>query len=196
MIVKLDVLGLEGLSYDELTKQLTIKGDFQTYLNVEGVPGSEAGVTIKRGDEYSYAQLHFYNGFDNNIWAMGLRSGDSNYHLFDVVNGKDALVVDANGGNPIWNFYGDIKLRTPGKTLSIAEGSDACKGQGALLVGGSVTVNTAAVNVGDQVMITATALGGTPGFVAVSIVDGESFTLTSSSSDDASTYAWLIIKAS
>lgn len=61
------------------------------------------------------------------------------------------------------------------------------------LAGGTATVLTDNVNTGNTIFLSLiTAVN--PGFVTYSIVDGVSFTLTSSNGADASTYSYMITK--
>lgn len=62
------------------------------------------------------------------------------------------------------------------------------------LIGGTATILTDQVNTGDSVFLSMTTLGGTPGFTSISIIDGVSFTVTSSSALDTSTYSYMIVK--
>lgn len=61
------------------------------------------------------------------------------------------------------------------------------------LVAGTATVLTDTVNTGDSVF-TSIVTAVNPGFITVSIVDGVSFTLTSSNGADASTLSYMITK--
>ncbi len=61
------------------------------------------------------------------------------------------------------------------------------------LVAGTATVNTDSVNTGDSVF-TSLVTANNPGFITTTIVDGVSFTLTSSNGADASTYSYMITK--
>ena len=61
------------------------------------------------------------------------------------------------------------------------------------LSGGIATVLTDSVNTGDSVF-TSIITAVNPGFITVSIVDGVSFTLTSSNGADASTLSYMITK--
>lgn len=60
----------------------------------------------------------------------------------------------------------------------------------ATLVGGTVTVASASVANNDSIDLTCTAAGGAQGFITVTYNPGVSFTLTSSSALDTSTYKW------
>jgi hypothetical protein len=109
-----------SLFYNPSTKQMTIQGDFQTYLHVIGTGSSEAGLTIRRGDNTSYAQQHFYTG-STNCFTFGLRAGDSNFYIFDVVNSTNVLNVTP-GSTPISAFNGWLKLNNstaPGSNPSL-----------------------------------------------------------------------------
>lgn len=107
--------------------------------------------------------------------------------------GYSTLVTFSTAGDI--NIVGSLDITAPGKTVKIARGSNACSGTGATLSGGTVTVSTTAVATGDIVLLSMTASGGTVGFPAISINNGVSFTITSSSVIDTSTYSWVIIKA-
>ena len=61
------------------------------------------------------------------------------------------------------------------------------------LAGGTATVLTDSVNTGDSVF-TSIITAVNPGFITTSIVDGVSFTLTSSNGADASTLSYMITK--
>lgn len=119
----------------------------------------------------------------DHVFFAGINSSSST-ELFRIKGNTD---VQATSGNLIVN--------TAGKTLKIKQGSNACAGTGAVLVAGTVTVNTTAVATGDIIQLSCTAAGGTQGIVRTSISNGVSFTITSSNGADTSTYSWVIIKA-
>lgn len=109
-------------------------------------------------------------------------------------------VTIGSGSGPTYKldvFNGHIGIMTAGNTLRVKQGTNACCGTGAVMVAGAVTVNTTAVATGDLVITTRTASAGTLGLgePTVTIVNGTSFTLTSSSALDTSTYSWIIFKA-
>ncbi len=65
----------------------------------------------------------------------------------------------------------------------------------AVLVGGTVTVNTTAIQSADEIFLTNRITGGTVGFLSVGTVTaGTSFVINSSSALDTSTISWMIIK--
>jgi hypothetical protein len=126
-------------------------------------------------------QLHI------NYWPGSTSLGDT----INSISTTPALSVSNAGSITLTN---DLKLSTLGKTITLKRGSNACSGTGAVLVAGTVTVPTTAVATGDNVLLTCTASGGTPGFPVVTISNGASFTITSSSGTDTSTYSWVIFK--
>lgn len=111
----------------------------------------------------------------------------------NTITTATSLSLSQANGN-VTASTGHLIVNTAGKTLEIKEGANACKGTGAVLVAGTVTVSTTAAATGDQIIPTCTAAGGTQGTVRYSIVNNTSFTLTSSNPLDTSTYSWLIVK--
>lgn len=90
---------------------------------------------------------------------------------------------------------GNIALLAAGNKLKIATGSNASIGT-TTLVGGTVTVNTAAVTTGSIIFLTCNTPGGTQGFLSApsaSIVNATSFVINSSNVLDTSTVNWIII---
>jgi hypothetical protein len=85
-------------------------------------------------------------------------------------------------------------LSQAGSGLMVKEGANATSGA-AVLVAGTVTVNTTKVTATSRIHLTSNVDGGTPGWVRVSgRVAGTSFTITSSDALDTSTIAWFIIE--
>ena len=88
----------------------------------------------------------------------------------------------------------DLAIRTAGKGLQVAEGSNAKMGT-ATLSGGAATVSTTAVTANSRIFLTSQSDGGTPGFLRVSArTAATSFTITSSSGSDTSVVAWMIVE--
>lgn len=101
-------------------------------------------------------------------------------------------VLDDSTGTLI--AAGDIKAGTVGKTLYVKEGTNAKMGTSSL-VAGSVVVNTTAVTANSRIFLTPQNTSGTAGAVSVSArTAGTSFTMTSTSSSDTRSIAWLIIE--
>lgn len=88
----------------------------------------------------------------------------------------------------------DLDIVTAGRGLKVAEGSNAKQGTG-VLVGGTLTVSNTSVTATSRIFVTSQVDGGTPGFLRVSArVAGTSFTVTSSSGTDTSTFAYQIFE--
>jgi hypothetical protein len=67
----------------------------------------------------------------------------------------------------------------------------------ATLVAGTVTVSNTSVTANSRVFLTSQVDGGTPGWLRVSArTAGTSFTITSWSSSDTSTVAWMAVQPS
>lgn len=89
---------------------------------------------------------------------------------------------------------GDVRVTTVGKTLYVKEGTNAKMGTSSL-VAGTVVVNTTAVTASSRIFLTPQNTSGTAGAVSVSArTAGTSFTMTSTSSSDTRSIAWLIIE--
>lgn len=88
----------------------------------------------------------------------------------------------------------DVRVGTAGRTVMVAEGTNAKMGT-ATLAAGTATVTTTAITATSRVHVTSQVDGGTPGFLRVSArTAGTSFTITSGSATDTSTVAWLIVE--
>lgn len=89
--------------------------------------------------------------------------------------------------------YGDIKLSL-GTGIKVVEGTNATMGT-AVLVAGTVTVNTTSVTANSRIFLMPQTFGGTAGLLNISArVAGTSFTITSLNVLDTSTIAWLIVE--
>ncbi len=89
---------------------------------------------------------------------------------------------------------GNFVLTVAGNGIYIKEGANATMGR-AVLVGGTVVVNTTKVTANSEIFLTSNVDGGTNGFVRVSArTAATSFTITSSNVLDTSTVAWVILE--
>lgn len=145
--------------------------------------------------------------------TVQISSSDHTYFTSSTLNivGSRNLIWNTNGGGdigtnsgnrPRWiysnggfsakgdHYYQDAV----GKSMIFTTGTNAKIGTSATLVGGTVTVNTTAVGANSMVILNKTAAGGIEGFVRVSVSAGTSFTITSSSGTDTSTFDWFIIE--
>ncbi|MEV7675094.1 glycosyl hydrolase family 28-related protein [Streptomyces sp. NPDC088752] len=134
---------------------------------VENLPGSGA-VTCLKTDAGTFAT------------AVGLIASKPN-----ALNGTVNLLGQ-----------GDGSVTLAGRTVVPTAGTGARMGT-ATLVGGTVTVNTTAIQAGSVVMLTTQTPGGTVGALYVSArTAGTSFTISSNSSSDTSTVGWRILDQS
>lgn len=175
-----------------------------TYISYGG--GSRAGIIA--GGELFSARNFAYDSTNGFTFINGAGAGTG---FLTRMGNSTFLIQYATGGTAggaasLVNSFlvsnsnvsvatGDLSIDTAGKTLKIKQGANACAGTGVSLTGGTATVLTSAAATGDIILLTCTAAGGTQGIVRYSISNGASFTITSSSGTDTSTYSWVIIKA-
>ena len=100
--------------------------------------------------------------------------------------------LTASNGN-ITATNGNLVLGTAGNKLSIATGANASTGTTAAMIAGVVTVASTAVTTSSIILYSRDTSGGTAGQVAISAQSAGSFTLTSSSNTETSTFNYLII---
>lgn len=104
----------------------------------------------------------------------------------------DKSIYRASSG--VLGTDGDWAILTAGRGLRVKEGTNAKAGL-AVLVGGTLVVNTTAVTANSRIYLTTNTPGGTPGWLQVSArVAGTSFTILSSNGADTSSVAWLIVE--
>lgn len=131
--------------------------------------------------------------FCTNGIGLGYETGDTH-----VSPGAGEILVEG-GTNLTLNAdntlnVNDFKITTAGKGLFVKEGANAKMGQ-AVLVGGTVTVNTTAVTANSRIQLTHAVVGGTIGIVSVgTITAATSFVINSSNPLDTSTINWFIIE--
>lgn len=181
-------------------------------LNYSVIAGNNISGTWKHGILVQGGASNIING--NNVGDSSISSSNS----YDGINNASQETIIANNisGNSgvtgarvgiassgdYCSINNNVCLRNKTSAFSLSganisnrnnrDTTGATKGS-AVLVAGTVTVNTAEIQAGDQVYLTCTTAGGTQGIVRVSaIVAGVSFTLTSSQGADTSTYSWRI----
>lgn len=89
---------------------------------------------------------------------------------------------------------GQLLISDAGGTLNVAGGTDSCIGT-VTLASGTATVNTTAVKAGDLIFFVRITMGGILGEIQdYTIVDSISFTVTSTSLTETSTYGWFIVR--
>lgn len=105
-----------------------------------------------------------------------------------TAQGGEPYVRGTGTGTARW--FDDLDVNNPGRGVRVAEGANAKQGT-ATLVAGSVVVANTSVTANSRIFLTSQADGGAPGFLRVSArVAGTSFTVTSSSGTDTSTFAY------
>jgi len=143
-----------------------------------------ASIAIGSGANSSAAEAHVFGNGTSNSVANSVLFGNNLLNMRPNNNGVCDLGQSANKFNSAYL----MALRLP-------QAANGTSGVGAVLVAGTVTVNTTAVSTGDVVLLSRTANAGSPGWAAVTaIVNGVSFTITSSDAGDTSTFSWVIIK--
>lgn len=90
---------------------------------------------------------------------------------------------------------GNFLISTLGKGLQVKTGTNSKLGT-SVLVAGAVTVSNTSMTANSLIFITSQINGGTPGFLRITAKTvGTSFVITSSSSSDTSTVAWMIVES-
>jgi len=124
------------------------------------------------------------------------QAGQANSGASIANTGAGVNFTTTTGGGMTGGFLnaslGNIDVQSAGSGLRVAEGANAKQGTGTL-VGGTLTVANTSVTANSRIFITSQVDGGTPGFLRVSArTAGTSFTVTSSSGTDTSTFAYEI----
>lgn len=143
------------------------------------------------------------------IFFGGLLAGDTNSRITLDVNAAGAPRVRFGSGaatpdvalvrdaaNHLQLVTADLDIFTVGRGLQIAEGTNGRMGR-VQLVSGAATVANTSVTAATEIFLSNQLNSGigTPGFLRVSArTAGTSFTITSSSSSDTSTIAWLLVE--
>lgn len=91
---------------------------------------------------------------------------------------------------------GQVALQTVGKGLSIKEGANAKQGLTGNLVAGSLVVDNTSVTANSRIQLTRETPGGTLGHISYSKTAGVSFTITSTSATETSTFVYSIFEVS
>lgn len=106
----------------------------------------------------------------------------------------DAPYIEGDGAGRFKVVNGGVDVIGAGFGLAIAEGANAKQGT-ATLAAGSVVVANTSVTANSRIFLTGQADGGAPGWLRVSArTAGTSFTVTSSSGTDTSTFAYEIFE--
>ena len=89
---------------------------------------------------------------------------------------------------------GGVTISTIGQGLTVKSGSNAKIGTTAAMVAGVIATSTTAITANSVVLFSRKTTGGTPGHVSYTISAGVSFTLTSTSNTETSTFDYLIVE--
>lgn len=146
--------------------------------------------------------LHTYNLRDN---STGRSAGAIAFKYSDVGSGTQKtgwtwrnLVGGTTLTDTMQLIGADLKLLVSGGGLYVKEGTNATMGT-AVLVAGTVVVNTTKVTANSRIFLCAQSLGTVTvgqGLAISARTAGTSFTITSTSITDTSTVAWIIIEPS
>lgn len=94
------------------------------------------------------------------------------------------------------NNTGQVSIKTAGKGLSITEGSNCKQGLTGNLVAGVLVVANTSVTSDSRIQLTRETAGGTLGHISYTKVAGTSFTITSTSATETSTFVYSIFEPS
>lgn len=128
----------------------------------------------------------YIDGTANNAFAGNVRIGSAI---------APTVALDVTGAALISSTLGVTGKLSVSQASFLSTGGAPTTGN-AVLVAGTKTVNTTAINTADTVLLTRKTSGGTLGTaITYTISDGVSFTITSDSALDTSTFSWVIVKA-
>lgn len=165
----------------------TLKTD-DDFIAATGHFGGQNGPAVYIGDDSILVDVNQSNAF-----AVEGQQDPTTGRIF-FGNGLDANIY-RNSANML-GTDSSFSLQVVGRGFFVKEGVNATMGT-ATLVAGTVVVNTTKVTGNSRIFLTAQTTGAAPGALRVSArTAGTSFTVTSSSGTDTSTFAWLIIEPS
>jgi len=174
-------------------------------------PGGGGGTAFTQGTlaaRPAASPSALYYATDTGEWWIADAAGSAWQSINQVAGGGGGtLIVPATvtwqpGGPRVQNAVGSAldfanvsaRIHAVGKGLMVAEGANAKQGTGTLVAGAATIANTS-VTANSRIFVTSNADGGAPGFLRVSArVAGTSFTVTSSSGTDTSTFAYEIFE--
>lgn len=172
--------------------------EFPTQLNISGAGGTMFAATGQTTGQrmlgVSAADTTtslFAGGLTSDTFDRIRWTADGNIHLGPGTSSRDVTWGRTNTAQ-IGSSDSDIAATLAGKGFRVKEGSNAKMGT-ATLASGAATVSNTSVTSTSRIFLTSNADGGTPGWLRVSArTAGTSFTITSSSSTDTSTVAWIM----
>lgn len=141
-------------------------------------------------------------------WSLGVDvglNGGNNAFLSDnnfgypprwLVDGSGNMAIGKDSASYKLDVVGDVAANSVGHGMRVAEGSNAKQGTTSAMVAGSITVANTSVTANSKIFPSRKTAGGTLGHISYSISAGVSFTLTSSSATETSTFAYEIFEPS
>lgn len=158
--------------------------------------------TLSTGSSSAAVELKGHS----NDWSLGCdvgENGNINFYISDNVAGYPPRVLIDGAGNVAigkdtatykLDVVGDVAANSLGHGFRAAEGANAKQGITAAMVAGAITVANASVTANSRIFPSRKVAGGTLGHVSYSVVAGTSFTLTSSSATETSTFVYEIFE--
>jgi hypothetical protein len=105
-------------------------------------------------------------------------------------SGTDLILTAGN----VTLTNGNLVLGAAGKGLQIKSGSNAKIGTTAAMTAGAVTVSNTSITANSIILYNRKTTGGPAGHVSYTISAGTSFTLTSTSNTETSTFDYMIVE--
>lgn len=136
----------------------------------------------KGNASYILLSLSSIGGVTTANWVQ--TSGVSNFTTQGSITSTAGDITASNG---------NLNLGTAGNKLNIATGTNSSTGVTSAMVAGAVTVATTACTASSIILYSRKTTGGTAGQVSITAQSSGSFTLTSSSNTETSTFNYLII---
>jgi hypothetical protein len=143
----------------------------------------------------SGASITFGAAADTDLYRLsaGTLQTDGGFNILGYAYLANQLEVAGD----VTTDSGNLVVSAAGKGVTVKEGSNARMGVTGAMTSGTITVANTSVTATSRVFLTAQTTGGAPGALRVSArTPGVSFTITSSSSSDTSTVAYLLMEPS
>jgi len=129
--------------------------------------------------------------FLRNATQVGFLGADASNNLTVVLGDGATVGVTVDRSTGAVSLLADLVFLTVAKGLQFKSGANGRVGS-LTLSSGTLTVNNSSVTAKTKIMLNRTSTAGTPGFTSVTYVVGTSFTVTSSSGTDSSTFDYLL----
>jgi len=123
-------------------------------------------------------------------------TGNAGEETFGIVPGSNQCYISTNAVNRALFSSSGVSIPTAGTGLSIKEGSNCKQGLTGNLVAGTLVVNNTSVTANSRIQLTRETPGGTLGHISYAKAAGTSFTITSTSVLETSTFVYSIFEPS